>query len=103
MSDRLSEGISLAATYREAMRLTDTVAQISVGPAGVAERRVGRQPADQTPAGGGGKHAAQVMLRIRSVVGMTFSPEGSLLRNLNSRGLIREREGRQEVQHDDFG
>jgi hypothetical protein len=103
MSDRLPENFGLAATCREAMRLTDTAVQTSVGPAGVAERRVGRQPADQTPAGGGGKNAAQVMLRLRSVVGMAFSPEGSLLRPLNGWGSMRGQAERREVHYDDPG
>ena len=78
---RETAGARPVAAYRDAMKLTDTASQISVGPAGVVERRVGFQPADQTPAGGGGKSGAQVTLRIRSVVGMTFSPKGSLVRD----------------------
>ena len=44
-------GVSLAATHKGAMRLTDTAAQTSGGPAGVPERQVGFQPTVQTPAG----------------------------------------------------
>ena len=70
------------------MRLADTASHLSdvavqaksetsVGPAGVPERWVEFRPADQTPAGEGGKSGAQAMLRIRSVVGVAFPPKGS--------------------------
>ena len=78
---RESAGTRSMAAHKDAMQLMDAASQTSVGPAGVVERRVGFQPADQTPAGGGGKSGAQVTLRIRSVVGMTFSPKGSLVRD----------------------
>ena len=77
---RKTAGARPVAAHRDAMKLTDTASQTSVNPAGASERQVGRQSADQTPAGGGGKNGAQVTLRIRSVVAMAFSPKGSFAR-----------------------
>ena len=87
---RKTAGARPVAAYRDAMKLTDTASQTSVGPAGVSERQVGRQSADQTPAGGAEQSGAQVMLRIQSAVNMAFSPKGSFARN-RGRGPNRKR------------
>lgn len=65
------------ATHKDAMRPMDTASPMAAGPAGVPGRRVGCQPADQTPAGGR-RREGQLVLRIRSGFGMAFSPKGSL-------------------------
>ena len=92
---RTTAGARPVAAYRDAMQRTDTASHLSdvalsdseeaksetaVNPAGVSERQVGRQSADQTPAGGGRQSGAQVTLRIRRVVAMPFSPKGSFAR-----------------------
>ena len=93
---RENAGAGSAAACKDAMRLMDTASllsgvalqakpETSVGPAGVPERQVGRHPADQTPAGRGGKSGAQVMLRVRSAVRIAFPPEGSLVREQSVR------------------
>ena len=82
-------GPASAAACKDAMRPADTASHMSgvavqakpetsVGPAGVPEKRVEFQPADQTPAGRGGKRGAQATLRIRSAVGIALPPKGPL-------------------------
>ena len=88
---RATAGDGLAATHKAALWPTYTASRVSdaapvegarseasVNPAGVPDRQTGFQPADQTPAGVDGESEAPVVLRRRSVVGMTSSPEGSL-------------------------
>ena len=92
---RTTAGARPVAASRDAMQRADTASHLSdvalsdseeaksetaVNPAGVSERQVGRQSADQTPAGGGRQSGAQVTLRIRRVVAMPFSPKGSFAR-----------------------
>ena len=90
--DEASEtaGARSVAAHKDAMKLMDTAARTSVGPAGVTERQVGLQSADQTPAGGAEQSVAQVMLRVRSAVNRTFPPKGSFARN-RGRGPNRKR------------
>ena len=88
---RTQAGAGSVAACRDALKRMDTAAQISVGPAGVAERWIGLQSADQTPAGGGGESAAQVQLRSLSVVGMAFSPKGSFTRTTGTAAQAKRR------------